>query len=60
MLLGCSMVAVGGLGFGFEFGFEYWLLFGHWVLVLGLNCLVVVVGGAIWLISSGGIGGAIG
>ena len=29
VLLGCSMVAVGGLDFAFEFGFGYWLLFGY-------------------------------
>ena len=29
VLLGCSTVAMGGLGFGFEFGFGYWLLFGY-------------------------------
>ena len=33
--MGCFTVTVlDGLGFEFEFEFRYWLLFGHWVLVL--------------------------
>ena len=51
--MGCStMTVLDGLGFEFEFGFGYWLLFGYWVLVLSLNCLTVV-GDAIWLIGGG-------
>ena len=44
--MGCFTVTVlDGLGFEFEFEFRYWLLFGHWVLVLSLNCLAAVVVG---------------
>ena len=51
MAVGWSMVTVlDGLGFEFEFGFGYCLLFGYWVLILSLDCSTVVVGGAIWLI----------
>ena len=58
------MVAVlDGLGFEFEFGFGYWLLFGYWVLAFVIEFELLGIGGGwcdlvdrrwLWVVAVGG------